>query len=320
LHSEINEHQLSLILESLKHEYDVYGVQEKNGKTIFDLLDNFSNLELDSGKTILSFKKILLPPKMTKFNNRDKKIAFVGLNNCDAWALQSLLEEFEDTTLLPKKENIFVVTKSCTPDKNCFCGMMGTNALAPSDLHLQKSKNGYNVFAQSRQGKDILHKVGIKPSGKSTKIDKVMPEVDEIDRARLSRIINDKEGNQMFWKGIASNCFGCGACVAVCPLCFCTRSKYENTIEGESRECQRWDACFAKRFSEVQNRFDLRPENSDRLYNWYHHKFVRAYKENKKNLCTGCGRCIEACTADLNIKNILTALIYKNKPNENETK
>jgi ferredoxin len=132
-----------------------------------------------------------------------------------------------------------------------------------------------------------------------------------IDDKKLTKVIENKEDLKDFWQGISNNCFGCGACTAVCPLCFCTRKDFKNTPDGQTKLCLDWDSCFSKRFSEIQNHHDFRPENVDRLYNWYHHKFVRSPRENNFSLCTGCGRCIDACPANLNVKNIIKAAIEK---------
>lgn len=239
-----------------------------------------------------------------------KKIALIGLSNCDIWALFAFLKEFEDTNLLHKREDLLIVGAECLPDQNCFCEKMGTDKYAPFDIFLQEEKNDYSVFTGTKHGEKILKKIGILKNQKLI-LRPIKNKKDNFNLEQISKTIKDRTSNEDFWQGISDNCFGCGACTAVCPLCFCTRQDFINNIKGESSQCLKWDSCFAKRFSEVQNNFDLRPQNIDRLYNWYHHKFVRAKHENNHYLCTGCGRCIEACPANLNIKNILENLANK---------
>jgi ferredoxin len=192
---------------------------------------------------------------------------------------------------------------------------MRTNKTAPFDLHIQEVKGNYEIFSQSEKGSSFLQKAGVAPSKTKLKIN-------QIDGTKswpledISKIIDDRTGNEKFWSATSNSCFGCGACVAVCPLCFCTRQEFRNDLDGKTSQCLKWDACFAKRFSEIQNHHDLRPQNVDRLYNWYHHKFVRANYEKDRFLCTGCGRCIEACPANLNMKNIIETLIKLNSPKD----
>lgn len=355
--SQITIHQLNQLIDYIKQTHTVYGTQLKDGKIVFDILKNSSDLKLGHKKPIILFKKILFnnllePNSQEQYPNnavmlnsfqhpitskripkqvRDdatesldnsrslhssNKIALIGLNNCDVWSLHYLLEEFAQTNILPKRENILIFSSECSPNENCFCDLTGTNKLAPFDLHIQEEKNGHAIFSDSKIGEAILKKTGIKQSKKKLQINEIKPSQKTFAEQNISKIIDNKEKHIDFWDKISENCFGCGACSTVCPLCFCTRQDYKNELIGESKQCLNWDSCFAKRFSEIQNHYDFRPKNVDRLYNWYHHKFARSYHKNKRFLCTGCGRCIEACPAHLNQKNILESLIKQDEENK----
>ena len=319
MESVINTHQLNQLIEYIKKTYTVYGTQQKNGKLIFDILENSSDLKLGHKKPIIPFRKILFSNLLNlKQTSPEPKIALVGLNNCDVWSLHYLLEEFGEIRALPKREDLLIMSSECFPDESCFCDLIGTNKTAPFDLHIQEEKNSYAIFSESLTGKKILEKNGIKQSSKKLEINPIKPDSKPIMQKTLSDLIDNKEKFKDYWQKISDNCFGCGACSMVCPLCFCTRQNFKNELTGESKQCLNWDSCFAKRFSEIQNHYDFRPENVDRLYNWYHHKFVRSYHESKRFLCTGCGRCIEACPANLNTKNIIQSIIKQSENNERQ--
>ncbi len=335
----MNIHQLNQIIEYIKKTHASYGTQSKNGKPVFDVLENSSDLRLGHKKPIIPFRKILFQnllepnnddPELNDYSSslsrssdssqslrasNNNKIALIGLNNCDVWSLHYLLEEFGNTSTLPKREDILIIGSECFPNESCFCDLMGTNKIAPFDLHLQEHRDGYAIFADSPVGKKILEKNGIKQASKKLEINKIKPDGTLIPQKKLSETIDDKEKFRDYWQKISDNCFGCGACSMVCPLCFCTRQDFKNELTGESKQCLNWDSCFAKRFSEIQNHYDFRPKNVDRLYNWYHHKFTRSYFQSERFLCTGCGRCIEACPANLNMKNIIQSLIKKDEEN-----
>lgn len=313
MESQITIHQLNQLIDYIKKTHTVYGTQLKDGELVFDVLDNSSDLKLGHKKPIIPFKKILFPNLLEPENNTKLKIALIGLNNCDVWSLHYLLEEFAQTNILPKRENILIFGNECSPNENCFCDLTGTNKLAPFDLFIQEEKNEHAIFSGSKIGEAILKKNGIKQSKKKLQINEIKPNQKTFYEQNISKIIDNKEKHIDFWNNISDNCFGCGACSTVCPLCFCTRQDSKNELTGESKQCLNWDSCFAKRFSEIQNHYDFRPKNVDRLYNWYHHKFVRSYHKNKRFLCTGCGRCIEACPAHLNMKNILESLIKQDQ-------
>lgn len=328
MESLISTHQLNQIIEYIKKTYTSYGAQSKDGKPVFDVLKNASDLRLGHKKPIIPFRKILFPKLLEPNSNSSRslrssnnnKISLIGLNNCDVWSLHYLLLEFGQTSTLPKREDILIIGSECFPNESCFCDLMGTNKIAPFDLHLQEHGDGYAIFAGSPVGKKILEKNGIKQTSKKLEIKEIRPDGTPIPQKKLSETIDDKEKFKDYWQKISDNCFGCGACSMVCPLCFCTRQDFKNELTGESKQCLNWDSCFAKRFSEIQNHYDFRPQNVDRLYNWYHHKFTRSYYESKRFLCTGCGRCIEACPANLNMKNILESIIRQDDKKETRYK
>lgn len=318
----INNQQIKYLLELISRDYLVYLPQKKDGKIVFDLLENISNIKLFS-QTTLPFKKILFPNYRSKNeypsnevrssrpSGSNNKIALVGLHNCDVAALEIFYQQFAGSNLLPLRQNLMIIGSQCKPDKNCFCDVFGANKLGNVDFYLQKEQDQILIFGISFKAKKYFSKLGIKKSAKKYDYRPIKIETD-LESKAIKENVESKNLHQEFWQGIANNCFGCGACTAICPLCFCFRQEYLNQTDGKDFQCLKWDSCFAKEFSEIQNHFDLRPENVDRLYNWYHHKFVRAERELGKSLCVGCGRCIKACPAHLNIKNILRSLEEQN--------
>jgi len=306
----INKFQLDQIVFFLSKEYSIFGTQKTGNKISFDEIEA-NQLDIAKTNTIMSFKKALLA-NPHQISEKTKKIALIGLHNCDLHALSRFIFEFKDTDLMPEQKDIFIIGSSCQPEKSCFCTLMETSKPINYDLYVQKQGNNYEIFCGSSKGEKIFKKFKFK-SVKDIKIETIEPQGDkEIDLVKLKRAVGNKKENLDFWQGLANNCFGCGACTAVCPLCFCTRQDFNNDTNGNCHQCLSWDSCFAKRFSEIQNHHDLRPVNTDRLYNWYHHKFVRSFHHSDHPLCTGCGRCIAACPAHLNIRNIINSLLEKN--------
>lgn len=308
----VNNHQIKYLLELIAQDYLLYLPQKKNNKLVLDLADEFNNIQLFS-ETILPFKKILLPNYRKKNHNFKKPIALAGLHNCDVAALELFYQQFANSHLLPKRADLLIIGSGCKPDNDCFCDVFGTDKIGNVDFYLQQEDDHISIFCLTPNAKKYFAKLGMKESAKKCAYRPIKIKSSNIISGKLEENVAEKSLNQDFWHGIANNCFGCGACTTVCPLCFCFRQEYKNEIDGSESQCLKWDSCFAKEFSEVQNNFDLRPENFDRLYNWYHHKFVRAEKELGKPLCVGCGRCIKACPAHLNIKNILHSLEEQNK-------
>jgi formate hydrogenlyase subunit 6/NADH:ubiquinone oxidoreductase subunit I len=102
-------------------------------------------------------------------------------------------------------------------------------------------------------------------------------------------------------------CIGCSACTFVCPTCHC----FDITDEvqgGVGRRVRTWDSCAGP-----NSRFTLRayPRNSktERMRQRILHKFSY-FKDNQGMIsCTGCGRCIEVCPVNMDIREVLAELL-----------
>jgi sulfhydrogenase subunit beta (sulfur reductase) len=297
----VSTHQLNQLFVYISKEYSIYGTTTRNGKPSFELLSNFDQVLTPTPKAIIPFKKILYPDALDLEKKIEKKkIAFWGITNCDVQALKIFLTLPEINSLTPTSE-ILIVSTECQSDNQCFCTAVDSGEIRNFDIHIQTEKNkSLSIFAGTSLGKTCIDQLKTDIESRSERPRTIiLPKIEKINLKNVCLGIMNKTENIEYWQNIADNCFGCGACTAVCPLCFCTGKDFENLPDGSCKKCLNWDSCFAKSFSEISNHHDMRPTNTDRLYNWYHHKFVRAPYEGTRPLCTGCGRCITACPAHL---------------------
>ena len=333
LNARINKAQLDQIITYILREYDTFGVQKKDNSITFDKLEKAGSFLTWTEKPIIPFKKILWPDravipakagiqekgvdprvkteddKLFYNDNSKKKLSFLGLTNCDAQALDIFLKEFSHTDLLPKRSDILVITSECKPDENCFCTAFGQPKFNFSDIHIQEEGKNFEIFALTKVGQEIIKENGVSKFDKKLKIREIKPQNTELlDLKSISQEISRKDKHEEYWQKIADQCFACGACTAVCPLCFCFRCGSSNVAIKQCNNEISWDSCYSSSFSQIQRGFDFRPKNSDRLHNWYHHKFSRSVEKNGYPLCTGCGRCISACPANLNQKYIVESV------------
>ena len=116
-----------------------------------------------------------------------------------------------------------------------------------------------------------------------------------------------KNYSYAFWNPEAENCVECGACNTICPTCHC----FLLYDQGDKRAMERlrvWDSCMLKRFARVAGGANPRPELWMRLRNRFEKKFDFFPQVLGLNACTGCGRCISACPAKIDIRKVLGRL------------
>lgn len=110
--------------------------------------------------------------------------------------------------------------------------------------------------------------------------------------------------NDELWKKLGSYCINCGACNYSCPTCFCF-DVHDVNIGGEILRIREWDSCMLEGFSRLTGFNNPRKNNSDRLIQRFYHKLVYHKQNYCYYLCTGCGRCIEQCPVDIDIREVI---------------
>lgn len=115
--------------------------------------------------------------------------------------------------------------------------------------------------------------------------------------------------NHKIWDELAEKCLGCGICTYVCPLCYCFSLEDRAGLDDKCSRCRKWDACTLPEFAKIAGGFSFRKTLRERYYNWFYHKFVRAYKEFGKSQCVGCGRCKVQCPAKIDIQEVLKTIL-----------
>lgn len=304
-----NQVQINHLVEILAQSFEVYAPTKVRNKANYSRITKAESILWQYDRTIMPFKKILFPDH-TELTREHQKIAIMGMPLCDIAALSILQKQFSGSGLMPERDDLIIIGGDCSPDENCFCNQYDLASIYDYDLFIIKNGKDYRIKVNSWRGKNLAAKIGLKKSSPELEI-KPKAKAEKFDLELTAKNISNKNFTHDFWQGIANNCFGCGACTTVCPLCFCFRQDFQSCPDGSDKKCLKWDSCFANEFSQIQYGLDMRPTNTDRFYNWYHHKFVRGPRELGHPLCVGCGRCITACPAHLSIRNIVESLNNK---------
>ncbi len=301
----------------------------------FDLVTGFDELRLDYTTTHFSPKRFFLPHRETLATfevdgigwrkkvdyNIDRPRVFFGLHACDINALNKL-----DKVLLEgpyptpyyagKRRNTFIIGIGCTPLPFCFCRSMGTDTVLHGfDMFLTSLGDRYFVEIHSATAYNFIQQLENREPDEADHLAymQVVAERNKkftasVDTTDLTKIL-DMEFQSGVWQNWGDRCLSCGTCANVCPTCYCygVEERVDLALRKAVKERQLY-SCNLLDFAEVAGGHNFRPASATRLKYRYYHKhrgFVEAFEES---LCVGCGRCGEACLADITVPEVIQSV------------
>jgi len=127
-----------------------------------------------------------------------------------------------------------------------------------------------------------------------------------VDAASVPKALKTRFEDDI-WNVISQKCIGCGACTYLCPTCHCfdiTDIEYGKGV----KRVRTWDACQYSSFTVHSSGHNPRPNKYNRMRQRIFHKYSYYPETRGEILCTGCGRCITYCPANINLKKIIKEL------------
>jgi len=296
----IEKKQLNILLEELKKKFDVFDVREDilpPKRYFFPPIEEMFSFDKKSGKVVSPSK--------------ERQFVIFGVKTSDLLAINQtdliMKKSFSDFFYFQKREKAFLIGLSEKPLKNYFGG----------DLILEKiNLKQYRAVPLTAKGRKISKinifkeeknpKVSIRPSSSTKKLREIILDSEFLSDAVAWSWTHD----QKIWDELSKICLGCGICTYVCPLCYCFSVDDKVCLDGKSCvRSRQWDACTLPNFAKVTGGHNFHKTLKERYYNWFFHKFVRAYKEDGRPLCVACGRCQKYCPAKIDIEVWLLKII-----------
>lgn len=251
----------------------------------------------------------------------------IGVKNCDLSALRIhdyvfLRSEPVDPAYAEAREKTLLVSADCTDCLEvCFCPAVGESPYARQgfDINVSTVEDQVLIETGSERGAAALEaaKACLKPATEAL--------VAARDRARermVRRVTENaaKKGlapgmdfqkaiaqsfESELWNDFAKDCVECGACNFCCCTCHCFL-----LVDGATKGCgsartMQWDSCLFKNFARVAGGANMRPHRAERLLNRFDKKFVYFPAVLQSYACDGCGRCVEACTGKIDLRDVL---------------
>ncbi|MCK5832639.1 4Fe-4S dicluster domain-containing protein [bacterium] len=286
-------------------------------------------------------KSLIMPPKQKvgeypgnlekDIEVAHKKRAIFGITQCDLAGIKVYDRVFRDDPdfldpfYIERREGLFIVTIDCCDvHPSCFCNLVKGKPYCDTgsgfDLNLTHVENGFLVEIGSDAGEQILKGTGASEATDSLKADRdktrarTMKKLEEqnaqfVTEKTFIELVSEAKDEPESYRHHGSTCVECGACTNVCPACFCF-SIYDNSVDGERYErLMTWDSCQLAGFSRMAGMLNPRLRVAQRFMHRYNHKFFHyPWRYDGWPSCTGCGRCIDNCMGNIDMRATLRDL------------
>ncbi len=346
-HYKITRKDLFDLFGRLSDAYKVFVPYAKGERLYFDKFDPAKEdlIELGGIKQSQPVKSFINPPREKILNGpkKDSKpLILAGVKGCDlsSFILQDfvfLQGDTEDPFYATNRKNAILIGTDCTYAKEtCFCVAM-EGAPYPQkyfDLNLSSITDYFIVEVATDKGKALIDNFRMffkNANPQDIKLrdinrDRVTAQVRDFiarrgtkDTVQIKGAVEKNYNLTALWQDFASTCVECGACNLVCPTCHCFLLFDEKSKEDFKNRYRIWDACLYKTFAKVAGGANPRKHLYERLRNRFEKKFDFFPKVLNYFACTGCGRCIEACPGDIDLREVLKGLVdgkWNKPPNE----
>jgi len=243
--------------------------------------------------------------------------AVIGMRPCDAKALALVrmnfdTEEYRDPFWMNSYEATTFVGLACdNPCETCFCTSAGCGPYHEEGLDVLLSDCGdaYVAKALTEKGETFLAAAGWAAEGDASVFEPKKAEAEAKITCKVdSSNLRDKSSLALydapFWKELSFACINCGTCTYTCPTCWCFDIQDENK-GNEGVRMRNWDSCMTSLFTLHGSGHNPRDQKHQRFRQRFMHKlkyFVDKY--DKGLMCVGCGRCVQQCPANIDIRSI----------------
>ncbi len=313
---------------------EVHGPVEQDGGTVFRRLERWSQARLDYHRTLLPLKKYFFPPRETLFQYRegqgyvphleglDRRIVLLGVHSCDIYALNILDrvfgEPYPDPYYRTRRQNTIIIGLDCLPDEHCFCSSMRADFVDRGfDLFLYDIGDAYFTVVGTARGDDIVLATGPLFLPVTAADTDQYKRRSSAKRRAFRREVEIRDLPEIFfieyesrlWEELGERCLACGACSMVCPTCHCFDVRDEVALGSrEGPRVRQWDSCLFVSHALVAGGHNFRQSRASRIKLRYYHKQSGFVAEYGRPSCVGCGRCVLACPAGIDVTQVIHQL------------
>ncbi len=282
---------------------------------------------------VLDYANFKLPPKreffpqcevITRFDGtkvseepvRGQASVIFGVRPCDGQALAYLDKVFSDAAYTDpyyqaRRDSALVISLACSePGEACFCMSTGCGPSATAGADIAAAGQAASLLFEpvTKKGEAFLKKNSAlfrAPTAHELQ-NKKRQESESAKRISTVAVSGapkalEKRNDSRFWEELAETCLSCGACTFLCPTCHCF-DLYEEKRGSASARIRLHDACMFPSFTREASGHNPRARKGERMRQRVMHKFSYAPENFGAVFCVGCGRCVEHCPSNIDIR------------------
>lgn len=328
-------------LKQLRDTYRIFIPVNNGDFHYFTLLEDETIPDFDFKNTRLSPKSIVYPQSERMFecsvDSEDPEVnilkevpknypsqAIVGIRHCDVHAFQIVKRNFDSSVYRDPwwvqhfESTIFVGFGCNDPCSTCFCTAVGGGPYHEEglDLLVYDMEDRFLAKPLTEKGREFLDKTHMGNPAKKA----ALKEAEDLKAAATKKMhadipvnrLHKQDGNDLFnapfWVDVAFACINCGICTYLCPTCWCFDIQDE-VFAKQADRMRNWDSCMFPLFTLHGSGHNPREKKYQRVRQRFMHK-LKYYVDKYNNgvQCSGCGRCVQHCPVNIDIRKIVALM------------
>ncbi|MBN1671930.1 MAG: 4Fe-4S dicluster domain-containing protein [Kiritimatiellae bacterium] len=325
----IEKKALGGLVEKVTQEARFYGPVKGESGAVLAEIGPDQALCLDYSNFVLPLKRLFFPQSevistgetgvMRPAPAPEERIVVFGVRPCDADALLYLDKIFCDEQAVDpyyrqRRENAILIALACkAPCPSCFCVSLDSGPASDKGADVLAFDLGDAVLLEAVSAKgraltaacsDLLREPTDEDlKARDEQASAAERKLEPVDVMGVSEKI-EQAFDAPLWDAIARRCLACGVCTFLCPTCHCFGFSDE-PLAGKTKRIRFQDACMFPLFTLEASGHNPRTTQGQRLRQRISHKFSYTVKNQGDIFCVGCGRCVQHCPVNIDLREIL---------------
>jgi len=330
----IGKNEIGQFLEKLKQNSTVIAPVLRDGELSFDRIDSDDDVVLEFSNTRRAPKGVFFPREEVMFAYSkgesgvqikepalDEDVVLFAARPCDARSFLLLdmvfdSEDYKDVYYTKRRDGSRVIGLACNnPRQTCFCTTVGSGPFNHDgmDLLLVDLGDRYLAEAVTEHGEELID--GLPAASDADKQKK--SEMRENAEKGMKTVVEDLDSLRSkldgiydadFWDDVHMKCIGCATCTYLCPTCHCFDIHEEEESDSSGYRLRLWDSCALSLFTLHTSGHNPRTSTKERTRQRIMHKFNYFVENYDEFACVGCGRCVQNCPVNLDIRDVLDTI------------